>query len=144
MARSVLLAGVVTFAVAGVIAIGISTAGVAQLKAWLPPLTIDDAALGGAILALGLGFIAVAAVHAAVLLGLRARQRIAWTGGVLVTIGMGATLVALAAASATSAAATPDRALPFLGATIGAAMAAAAYAVAAIELVRELRSGSVI
>ena len=143
MARSVLLAGAVTFAVGGAVAIGISVAGVAQLKSLLPPLSIDDAALGGAILALGLGFFAVAAVHALVFLGLRARRRVAWTIGVLRTIGMGATLVALAAASATSAVATPERALAFLGATIGAALAAAAYAVAAIDLVGELRSGSV-
>ena len=143
MARSVLLAGAVTFAVAGVIAIVMSAAAVAQLKSWLPPLSIDDAALGGAILALGIGFLAVAAVHVAVILGLRAGRHVAWVGGVLLTIGMGATLVALAAASATSAAATPDRALAFLGATIGAALAAAAYAVAAIELVGDLGSGSV-
>ena len=143
MARSVLLAGAITFAVAGAIAIGLSAFGVVQLKSWLPPLAIDDAALGGAILALGLGFVAVAAVHAAVFIGLRARRGIAWTIGVLLTIGMGATLVALSAASATSAAATPERAWAFLVATIGAALAAAAYAVAAIELVGELRSGSV-
>jgi hypothetical protein len=142
VARSVLLAGAVTFAVAGIIALGISVYGVAELSSWLPQLSIDDAALGGAILALGLGFFAVAAVHAAVVLGLRARKRVAWTIGVLLTIGMGATLVTLAAASATSAAAVPDRALAFLGATIGAALAAAAYAVAAIDLVGELRSGS--
>ena len=132
-----------TFAVAGVIAIIMSVAAVSQLKTWLPPLSIDEAALGGAILALGLGFLVVAAVHAAVLLGLRAGSHVAWVAGVLLTIGMGATLVALAAASATSAAATPDRALAFLGATLGAALAAAAYAVAAIELVGEMRSGSV-
>jgi len=133
----------VTFSVGGVVAIGISVSGVAQLKSWLPPLSIDDAALGGAILALGFGLFAVAAVHALVFLGLRARRRVAWTIGVLLTIGMGATLVALAAASATSAAATPERAWAFLGATIGAALAAAAYAVAAVDLVGELRSGSV-
>ena len=143
MARSVLLAGAVTFAVAGLIAIAVSASAVSQLKSWLPPLAIDDAALGGAILALGAGLLAVAAVHAIVVLGLRARWRVAWTGGVLLTIGMGATLVALAAASATSAAAMPDRALAFLGATIGAALAATAYAVAAIELVGEMRSRSV-
>jgi hypothetical protein len=133
----------VTFAVAGVIAIIMSVSAVSQLKAWLPPLSIDDAALGGAILALGLGFLVVAAVHAAVILGLRASSHVARVAGVLLTIGMGATLVALAASSATSAAATPDRALAFLGATLGAALAAAAYAVAAIELVGDMRSGSV-
>lgn len=143
MARSVLIGGAVTFAVAGVVTILISTSAIGQLTSWLPPLAIDDAALGGAILALGLGFIAVAALHVAVLFGLRARWGLAWTVGVLLTIGMAATLVALAAASATSAAATPERALAFLGATIGAALAAAAYAVAAIELVGERRSGSV-
>jgi hypothetical protein len=79
----------------------------------------------------------------AVLLGLRARWSLASTVGVLLTIGMAVTLVALAAASATSAAATPERALAFLGAAIGAALAAAAYAVAAIELVGERRSRSV-
>jgi len=143
VARSVLLAGAVTFSVGGAIAIGISVSGVTQLKSWLPPLSIDDAALGGAILALGFGLFAVAAVHALVFLGLRARRRVAWTIGVLLTVGMGATLVALAAASATSAAATPERAWAFLGATVGTAVAAAAYAVAAIDLVGELRSGSV-
>lgn len=144
MARSVLLAGAVTLAVGGFVAIGISLVGLGQLKSLLPPLAITDAALGGAVLAIGLGLLAVAAIHATVLMGLRARRRVAWTGGVLLTIGMGATLVALAAASATSAAVSPERLLAFLAATIGTALAAAAYAVAAIELVGELRSGSVI
>jgi hypothetical protein len=137
------MAGAFTFAVGGIVAIGFSAVGLAELKSWLPPLAIDDAALGGAVLALGLGLLAIAAIHGSVVIGLRARRRIAWTVGILLTIATGATLVALAAASATSAAATPEKLLAFLGATIGTALAAAAYALAAIELVAELRSGSV-
>jgi hypothetical protein len=140
MARTLLLAAAIVWLVAGVIGIGIGLLGAAGLQRLLPPLAIDAAALGGAVVAVGFGVLAVGLVHLAVLGALRAGQPRAWSAALLLAITMTTLMLALAAAAATSAATVPDRAPAFLAATAAGLLAALAYGLAARLLVVEVRA----
>lgn len=142
MARVILLAGAVTWTLAGVAALAVAALGTAALERLLPPLAIDTDALRAAVTALGAGLLAVGLTHVVVLIGLRSRSRWGWSGATLLSAVLAATMVALCAASAASAVATPSEAALLLAAGAAAALAAGAYAVAVIRLVGERRSGS--
>ena len=66
MARTLLLAATIVWLVAGVIGIVIGLTSAAGLQRMLPPLVIDLAALGGAVVAVGFGVLAIGLVHAGV------------------------------------------------------------------------------
>jgi hypothetical protein len=127
---------------AGAASLGVAAFGTPQLEAALPPLVIDTDALRGAIIALGGGLLAVGLVHVVVLIGLGARRRWGSTSAILLAALLSATLIALAAASGTSAAATPDYAAAFLVGVAVASVAAIGYALVVVRLVRARRSGS--
>jgi hypothetical protein len=140
MARTILAAATVVWLGAGAMAVGIGLLGSTGLQRLLPPLAIDLAALGGAVVAIGAVTLLIGAAHASVLLGLRAERRRAAAGGVLLSGTLTALLVSLTAAAATSAASTPDRAIPMLLGGIAAFVAGASYCVATVSLVAEIRS----
>ena len=140
MARSVLLAGAIIWVVAGAVAIGIGLLGSPRLQALLPPLQIDLDALGGAVVAVGVAVLAVGVAHAAVLLGMRAGHTSARSAGILLAATLCVLLLALAAASATSAVTVPDRAVAFAAACAAALVGAAAYGLVTLHLTAEVRA----
>jgi hypothetical protein len=144
VARPLLLATAIAWLLAGIAALLLAAFGMERLEAMLPPLVIDTDALRGAIVAVGVGLVVVAGVHGAVILGLRARSRLAHTVAILMSALLTAMLIGLAAAAAAGAAADPSRATLFLLSGLGAAAGAAAYAVIAAGLVSERRAGSAI
>ena len=144
MARALLLAAAVAWALGALATAFLAAFGVQRLEALLPPLAIDTEALRGAIVAVAVALALGAASHVAVLAGLRARRSRAWSAGILLAAVLSVTFVALAAAAATSAIATPASAVVLLIAGAGAALGALGYGIIAARLVAELRSGSVI
>lgn len=142
MARSILFVGALVWILAGVVAAGVAAVGAEALERLLPPLTIDTDALRGTVVAVAVGLVAVAVVHAVALVGVRARRRWGSTSAILLAGLLAATFVALAASAAASAVANPTLAAPLAGAAIAAVVAALAYVVAVIELVADRRSGA--
>lgn len=142
MARTLLLATGVAWLVAGVGGVVLAVAGTEALERALPPLVIDTDALRAAIVSVAIGLLAVGAVHLAILAGLRAHRRLAWTAGILMAALLCVTLIALAAASATSAVADPGRVAAYLAGAAGAAVGAAAYGFVTARLVAERRAES--
>jgi hypothetical protein len=143
VARALLLATGVAWLVAGLAGLAFAALGTEMLERALPPLVIDTDALRGAIVAVAVGLAVVGAAHLAVVAALRAGHRVAWTVGILMTALLCATLVAVAAAAATSAVADPSRALAYLAGTAGSAAGAVAYGLVAARLVAERRAESV-
>lgn len=140
MARTILLVATILWAVAGVAGLVVAAAGSRALLALLPPLEIDADALGGAITAVSVAVLAMAAIHGLVLAGVRRGHRLALTAGTLLSSLLLVALLASAATAVTSLVRTPDLVGP-LGAAAGVALlAAAAYAVVTVALVRELGS----
>ena len=142
MARAVLAAGSALWLAAGLSGLAVATVAAEAVQALLPPLSIDTDALRGAVVAISIGAIAVAACHLAVLAGIRRRRRWGTAAGVLLAGLIGMTLFALAAAAAASAAATPAAAPGLLAGMVAAGLAAACYGLAAARLVVDRRSGS--
>jgi hypothetical protein len=144
VARALLLAAALVWALGALVAAAVAAFGAQRLEDLLPPLAIDTEALRGAIVAVAVALALAAAAHVAVLAGLRARRPRAWSAGILLAAVLSVTFVALAAAAATSAIATPASAAVLLSAGAAAALAALGYGVIVARLVAELRSGSVI
>ena len=142
MARSVLLAGGIAWLVAGLSILGAAAFAADRLLQLLPPLTIDADALRGAATAMAIGVLLVGLAHVSVLLAMRAGRRGADSAGVLLAACLTALLVAISAAAATSAVATPERAVAFIIGALAAGIGAVAYGFAAALLIGELRSGS--
>jgi hypothetical protein len=140
MARTVLLAATIVWLVTGIVGIGIGLLGSSGLQRLLPPLAIDLAALGGAVLAVAVGVLAVGVAHAVVVVGMRAGHAPARSAALLLSATLSALLLALAAASATSAVTVPDRAPSFLAACAAALVGAAAYGLVTVLLVAEVRA----
>lgn len=141
MARAVLVAGAVAWGLAGIAALAIALVGLAWLEGVLPPLAIDADALRGALVAIGIGLLAVGLVHAAVA---RAVRRRSWgsSAAILLDAVLSANLLALSAAALTTMITTPSAVFMLGVAAVVALAAAVAYAVAVVELVMERRSGS--
>jgi hypothetical protein len=144
VARVLLLAAALLWALGALVGAAIAALGVNWLEALLPPLAIDTEALRGAIVAVAVALALGSAAHVAVLAGLRARRPRAWSAGILLAAVLSVTFVALAAAAATSSIATPASAAVLLGAGAAATLAALGYGIIVARLVAELRSGSVI
>jgi hypothetical protein len=140
VARTLLLAATIVWLVAGIVGIVFGLTSAAGLQRMLPPLVIDLAALGGAVVAVGFGVLAIGLVHAGVVVALRAGLSLARSAALLLAITMTTLMLALAAAAATSAVTVPDRALPWLVATAAALAAASAYGFVAGLLVLEVRA----
>jgi len=140
VARTLLLAATIVWLVAGVIGIGIGLTSAAGLQRMLPPLAIDLAALGGAVVAVGIGVLAIGIVHAGVVVALRAGSPFAPSAALLLAITMTTLMLVLAAAAATSAVTVPERAPSLLVATAAALAAASAYGLVAGQLGVEVRA----
>ena len=140
MARTVLLAATIAWLVAGVIGIAVGLIGASALQRLLPPIAIDLAALGGAVVAVGVGVLLVGVVHAIVVVAMRDGGPAARSAALLLAATLCVLLLALAAASATSAVTVPDRALALLAAAVGALAGAAAYGFVTVRLVAEVRA----
>jgi hypothetical protein len=140
MARTLLLAATIAWLVAGVVGIGLGLLGAAGLQRILPPLAIDGAALGGAVVAVGFGVLAVGAAHAVVVIGLRAGHPAARSAALLLAATLCVLLLGLAAAAATSAATVQDRAPALLAGCAVALVGAAAYGLVTALFVKEVRA----
>ena len=138
MARIVLACGAALWLVGAVAAAAIGIAGSDRLAAMLPPLAIDGAALGGAVIAVG-GALGIAGLaHLTALLALRARRPRALSAATLLGGLCSAVFVALAGAAFASAAAEPSLSGPLIGAGAVAALAALAYLLATVRFIGEL------
>jgi hypothetical protein len=142
VARALLLATGATWVLGGTAGLALAALGTEALERMLPPLAIDTDALRAAIVAVAIALLLVGVLHVLIVAGLRRGRRLAWTSGILMAALLCATLVALAAASATSAAADPGRALSYLAGAVGASLGAAAYGVIAARLVGQRRAES--
>ena len=142
MARTVLGGGAVAWLVVGAAGIVLAAAGRDWMIAVLPPLAIDADALGGALAAIASVLILVGAAHLAVMVGLRRGWRSALSAGALLASVLSVVCLALAAAAASSALREPAYALGLVGAGVAAVVAAVAYGLATVHLVRELGAGS--
>jgi hypothetical protein len=142
VARALLLAAAIVWALGAVGAAVLAALGADTLERALPPLSIDTEALRGAIVAVAAALAVGAATHLGVLAGLRARRSLAWTAGILLGVLAAMTFVALAAAAFTSAIAAPASALVLAGGGVACALAALAYGLIAARLVAEKRAGS--
>jgi hypothetical protein len=142
VARAILIAATVAWGVAAALMLGLALLGAERLQGLLPPLSIDTDALRGAVVAMGVAMALAAVAHGVVVVGLRADRRWAWSAGILLAAVLAATFVTLAAASFTSAMATPTSASLLVPAGLGASIGATAYGVVAARLVGELRAGS--
>lgn len=137
MARALILVTAATWLLAGLAGLVLAALGTERLERALPPLVIDTDALRAAIVAVAVGLLVVGAIHLSILVGLRTGRRLAWTAGILLAALMMMTLLALAAASATSAVADPERAVAYLAGAAGAVLGAVAYGFVTARLVAE-------
>ena len=142
MARWVLTIGAVVWLLAGAAVFVVAAVGARWLLDHLPPLAIDADALGGALTALALTLVATGTAHLFVVAGLREGRRWARSAGALQAAVLAVVCVALAATAISSAFRESGSALPLLGAAAVAGSAATAYVLAAVQLARELGSGS--
>jgi heme/copper-type cytochrome/quinol oxidase subunit 3 len=142
VARAILGIGATAWSVGCIAGIVVAIVGVERLMDLLPPLQVDADAVRGAVIAVAVGLGLGAAVHLAVLAGLRAHRRRAWSAGILLAALLSATFVALAAAAFTSAVAGSGTVVLLACAGIAAALVALAYALATVRLVGELRAGA--
>jgi hypothetical protein len=141
VARALLLAAAIVWALGALGAAVVAALGADTLERALPPLSIDNEALRGAVVAVAVALGIAAVTHLGVLAGLRARRSLAWTAGILLAVLGAMTFVALAAASFTSAIAAPASALLLVGGGVGCVLAAVAYGLIAARLVAEKRAG---
>ena len=142
MARIILLFGAALWSLAGVAALGLAMAGIGTLSAALPPLEIDDEALGGAVTVVGMVLLGVGVVHAVIGVGLSNDWRAARSAGILLCAMLAVALLGSAAAAVASLVRTPDQAAALGAGAIAAALASLAYVVALVALMRDMRSGS--
>ena len=142
MARLVLVIGAVAFLLAGAGTFALAAVGVEQLLSMLPPLAIDADAVGGALTALALAFVATGTAHLFIVAGLREGRRWAASAGALLAGVLAAAFVGLAAAAISSALRSPGYALPLVAGGAVATCVAIGYALVAVRLARELGSGS--
>lgn len=138
MARVVLAIGAATWVLGALAAAGIGLIGTDSLAALLPPLAIDGAALGGALLAVAAALALAGLTHLAILLGLHRGHRRALSAAILLCGCSSAVFVALAAAAFASAAAEPSMAILLLAAGAAAALAAVAYLLSTARFIGEL------
>lgn len=142
MARAILGIGAVAWSVGCIAAILVAIVGVERLMALLPPLQVDAEAVRGAVMAVAVGLALAAVAHLAVLAGLRANRRRAWSAGILLAALLAATFVALAAAAFTSAVAGSAPLVMVGAGGVAAAIVALGYTMATVRLVAELRAGA--
>lgn len=142
MARAIIGIGAVAWSVLCVATAVVAVGGVERLMELLPPLQVDAEAVRGAVIAGAIGLAIAAGAHIAVLVGLRARRRRAWSAGILLAALGSATFVALAAAAFTSAVAGSAPAALAAVAGAAAGFVALAYALATARLVGEMRAGA--
>lgn len=142
MARAILGIGAIAWSVGCLGAVAVALVGVEPLMELLPPLQVDAEAVRGAVIAVAGGLAVATAAHLAVLAGMRANRRRAWSAGILLAALLCATFVALAAAAVTSAVAASAPVALLAVAGVAAALVALGYAVATVRLVGELRAGA--
>ena len=142
MARAILGIGAAAWSVGCIAAIVVAIVGVERLMGLLPPLQVDAEAVRGAVIVVAVGLALAAAAHLAVLAGLRADRRRAWSAGILLAALLSATFVALAAAAFTSAVVGSGSVGVLAVAGVAAAAVALGYALATVRLVGELRAGA--
>lgn len=142
MARTILLVGTIAWLVGGAAGIAVAVFGIDRLMTVLPPLAIDADAVGGALVTVALILLAIGAVHATVLMGLRRAKR--WAGSAGALLGAVLAVACLALSVTALASATRDASLGagLFVATAVAAVAAIGYGLVAVGLARELTSGS--
>jgi hypothetical protein len=139
MATTILRLGAAAWILAGGAGVALSTIGTDWLLGVLPPLAIGADALARAVGTFALALVILGLLHLLVLASLRST---AWgaSAGILLAGFVGAALLTLFAAAATSAVAQPEAAPGLLGGGLAALFAAAGYALAAADLVRAVRA----
>jgi hypothetical protein len=139
-----LLLGVATavWLLGGVAALWIGLAHGQWLMAQLPPLAIDVAALGGAVVAIGAALVTIAILHAVTVVGLVAPDRWALSVGVLLSTSLMIGLFALATAAGTTLLAGSPNPILLMLAGAGALGGAVLYGWCAVRLVRAIGRAS--
>ncbi len=138
MARLVLVVGAAAWLLGAAVAATMGIAGTGRLTQLLPPLAIDGAALGGALVAVGVALALAGLAHVAALLGLRRGHRRALSAAILLAGLCSAVFVALAGAAFASAVAERSMAVLLVAAGALALVAALAYLLATLRFIGEL------
>lgn len=133
--RFLLLVGVVLILVGSAAAV-LAVVDPAGVRAQLPPVAIDAAAVGGALSALGFGCVALGLAHLVAVAGLR--RRVGWAP--TATVVLAATLGMLWLAAAVAALVSAPQAAGFALGGIGLAGMALAYAACAGAVIGRMRS----
>ena len=141
MARTVFLAGGGAWFVLGAIGIVGAVVGPDWIIARLPPLAVDADAIGGALTAMALAALAVAAAHLAIAAGLAADRTWARSAGILLASTLALAFLGATAAAATSVVREVGLALPLSVAAVSAGLAAIGYGTTTVLLVREVGAG---
>lgn len=142
MARTILVTGLCLWLAGGVLGIGLAITGSGWLLSVLPPLALDSAALGRAVAAFSIGLLLVAAAHAVVIGALRASTRWGTSGAILLAGVLSAAFITLCVACLTAATSQPARGAELVAGAAATLVGAAAYGLAAVRLVGELRARS--
>jgi hypothetical protein len=113
-----------------------------RIHALLPPLAPDVAAIGGAIVALGVMLIGLGGLHLAVATGLRRGSSFGSVAAASLGMLMAVICLGSAASAAVSLAAGSAPALALVPATVGLALLAGAYAWVSATVIGLRREGS--
>ncbi len=135
MTRFLLLVGAALL-LAGALAVAVAVLDPVAVKAQLPEVAIDAAAVGGALAALGVAVGALGLGHLVVGIGLRAGARWSSTASVVLC----APLAVLALAAAVAAAVSVGRSPAFVVAGFGLALLGVGYAAGVIGMIGVMRA----
>ena len=135
VSRFLLLAGAVMLLV-GAVAVAVAVVDPEAVKARLPEVVIDAAAVGGALAGLGVVAGALGLAHLVVAIGLRVGARWSPTASVVLC----AMLAVLALAAAIAAGVSAGRSPAFVVTGIGLALLGAAYASSVVAVIRLMRA----
>jgi hypothetical protein len=128
--------------VLGIAAIVLGVAGGSWLHARLPELTIDAAALGGGMTAVGVGIGLVGAVHVGIARALAFGSIRIMSAGALLAATCAVALIGLAVAALTGIVTWPQLALPLLGVGGVLISGAAVYLACFVALLRRIGAAS--
>jgi hypothetical protein len=141
VARAILLTAGMLWLLLAAAGVGLALLGVDRLLDLLPPLAIDAEAVSRTLAALAIAAALLGVAHLVIAGGVRRDRSWAFSAGILLAAGAAVAFLALAAAAVTSGVAGTMSTIGAVGASVGAALAAMAYATAGAALVDRLRTG---
>jgi hypothetical protein len=135
LTTGLLLGAALLLGLGGVVGLALGLFFAPWLYDQLPPVLIDEAAVGGAATAIGVVLLALAAAHLAAALGLIRRIAMLHTPAVVLCVAMAVLSLGWAVAALVSAAAGTGVPAAMLPAAVGLGLVAAGYLWVALNLI---------